>query len=250
MATWRDYVLTGGMKKAAPSLSNEFKMLRWALSAPVEGTKHCDAPNWGMNSISSDVVIPEGFEAFFAPPVERISINAPKGDWVEDSQFLQVYKNPDTGKVIEIELTMVSFAKAETQNVNIFLTGFIYLTILAVNVITLGLVWGNMGGWVVTDIRESSGRSSGGTSGFGNIRDKFEGLEERVADKKREQARNSRKLMTWLGYGLLGYGIARKNTKVAIGGGLVLAYTRSQKMKALETELNDKIDSLVPSIFQ
>jgi|TARA_R110002153_G_scaffold156062_1_gene308195 hypothetical protein len=254
MADWGNYVIQGGLTKTAPNMTNDpnWKILAYFVFPPKAGSYHViEPPLIEMGIVDDAVILPSNYLNLYPT---KPNDEFPVGDWSQGSKVYRLYEDQATGEKYKVEFSLVGFKTLLSAGRNPLGTGFISLVIGSFNAATFGLFANNMGGWLVTEIIETSGNSSSGTSGFGstfdNIRDQFEDAGEQAANKKREQARNSRKLMTWLGYGLLGYGIARKNTKVAISGGLVLAYTRNQKVKALEDEFNSKIDSLVPSIFQ
>ena len=254
MADWGNYVIQGGLTKYAPDMASDpnWKILAYFVFPPKAGSYHViEPPLIEMGIVDDAVILPSNYLNLYPT---KPNDEFPVGDWSQGSKVYRLYEDQATGEKYKVEFSLVGFKTLLSAGRNPLGTGFISLVIGSFNAATFGLFANNMGGWLVTEIIETSGNSSSGTSGFGstfdNIRDQFEDAGEQAANKKREQARNSRKLMTWLGYGLLGYGIARKNTKVAISGGLVLAYTRNQKVKALEDEFNSKIDSLVPSIFQ
>ena len=254
MADWGNYVIQGGLTKTAPNMTNDpdWKILAYFVFPPKAGSYHViEPPLIEMGIVGDTVILPSNYLNLYPT---KPNDEFPVGDWSQGSKVYRLYEDQATGEKYKVEFSLVGFKTLLSAGRNPLGTGFISLVIGSFNAATFGLFADNMGGWLVTKITETSGNSSGGTSGFGstydNIRDQFEDVSEEIADKNKEQARKNRKLMTWLGYALLGYGIARKNTKAAISGGLVLAYSRNQKVKALEDELNDKIDSLVPSIFQ
>lgn len=248
MADWGNYVIQGGLTKVAPNMANDpnWKILAYFIFPPKANSYHVVEPpdaSLQLGLVSDTVILPGNYKGF---SWEKPNDEFPVGDWSIGSKVYRLYKDDTTGVTYKVTFSLVSWKSLFSAGRNPIGKGFISLVLASFNYVTFNLFQANMGGWLITSITES-----GGSSTYGNISDKFgRGSSPQVANKKKEQSKSSAQMLTWLGYGLVGYGVARKNTTVAIGGGLVLAYTRAQKVKALEAEFDDKIESLVPSIFQ
>ncbi len=216
MADWGNYVIQGGLTKYAPDMSTDpnWKILAYFVFPPKAGSYHVIDPPQSMfdvGLVADDVLLPTNHrDLLWKKPDDDF----PDGDWSMGSKVYMLYEDELTGLKYKVTFSLVGYKTLISAGRNPLGKGFIALVLGSFNVATFGLFSNNMGGWLVTEIAESGGTSLGNPSFSPDVNsDTFRPLYQDQLDENR-----NKQVITWLGVGLLTFGIVKKSAVMAVSG--------------------------------